>query len=355
MRGIITAVLAAAAAPLSAQGVPVPAQQQPADPFVAADAKATVEALAVALDENFVFPDKGKAYAAMLRANLAAGAYDSFADARAFAERVSADLQAVHEDGHLRLRVVPVADRGGPQASVGQAGPTGNAVSKAGWLAPGVAYIAFDMFPGNAATLADVRKFLDEHKDAESLVIDGRKHRGGGLAEMDLIFAEIFDKPTALVMMDTRRVTEERRGNPFGEAASLKLVPASQDVVRRVHSALPNSKATRLRSAKVYYLTAKRTTSAAEHLALALKRTGRATLIGETTGGAGHYGGMVPMGSIYAAFIPVGRTFDPDTNQGWEGTGVAPDVAVAADAALGEALKRAGVGVTGAAALASLK
>ena len=49
------------------------------------------------------------------------------------------------------------------------------------------------------------------------------------------------------------------------------------------------------------------------------------------------------MGASYAAFIPVGRTFDPDTGQGWEGTGVKPDVEVPADKALDEALKLAGV------------
>jgi C-terminal processing protease CtpA/Prc len=60
------------------------------------------------------------------------------------------------------------------------------------------------------------------------------------------------------------------------------------------------------------------------------------------------------MGSGYAAFVPVGRTFDPDTGQSWEGTGVAPDVPVSADRALDEALKLAGVKVSGEAALASL-
>jgi C-terminal processing protease CtpA/Prc len=64
---------------------------------------------------------------------------------------------------------------------------------------------------------------------------------------------------------------------------------------------------------------------------------------------------MAPMGNAYAAFIPVGRTFDPDTGESWEGTGVAPDVAVPADKALDEALKLAGAGVSGQAALAALK
>jgi len=109
-----------------------------------------------------------------------------------------------------------------------------------------------------------------------------------------------------------------------------------------------------LKDAKVYLLTSKGTFSAAEHLSLALKRTHRATLVGEATGGGAHFGGMAPMGKGYAAFIPVGRTFDPDTGESWEGTGVKPDVAVPADKALDEALKLAGAKTTGADALAGL-
>ena len=83
--------------------------------------------------------------------------------------------------------------------------------------------------------------------------------------------------------------------------------------------------------------------------------TRRATLVGEPTGGGAHFGGMVPMGAGYVAFIPVGRTFDPDTGQSWEGVGVKPDVAVPADKALEEALKLAGVKVSADGAAAQLK
>ena len=51
---------------------------------------------------------------------------------------------------------------------------------------------------------------------------------------------------------------------------------------------------------------------------------------------------MVDFGG-YAAFVPVGRTFDPDNDWDWEGVGVPPDVAVPADQALDEALRRLGV------------
>ena len=87
-------------------------------------------------------------------------------------------------------------------------------------------------------------------------------------------------------------------------------------------------------------LTSSSTASAAEHLALALKRTGRATLVGETTAGAGHYGRPIPV-RRYSVFVPFGRTYDPQAGQGWEGTGVAPDVATPADRALEVALSLA--------------
>jgi len=66
-------------------------------------------------------------------------------------------------------------------------------------------------------------------------------------------------------------------------------------------------------------------------------------LIGAQTRGAGNYGGLRSIGQGMAAFVPVGRTFDPDTGGGWEGRGVSPDIPVRAHQALVEALIRAGV------------
>ena len=347
---------AAMAVPLSAQ-TPAPAASTPVQapakaPFVKAEADAVIRDLATKLEEDFVFPDVGKNYAAMLRAKLAGGAYASFSDAHAFAEAVTSDLQAVHKDRHLRLHPPGLDGRGGRRIMRGPLSESG--LTKSGWLADGVAYVRFDGFPGNEATLADVRKFLDTYKDARTLIIDARAHRGGGLAEMDAMFPLLFDKPTVLVGMDTRIAVEERQGNPV-EDASLRKVKGPEGVVRREHFVTPAAAPTQLSKAKVFLLTSKRTGSAGEHLSLSLKRTKRATLIGETTAGAGHYGGMVPLGHGYSAFIPVGRTFDPDTNQGWEGTGVMPDVEVPADKALDEALRLAGLAVSGAVALAQLR
>lgn len=357
MRAFVLAALVASCAsvPLLAQSVASGhgAAAEARAPFVRAEAEAVVRELATQLEESFVFPDKGEAYAGMLRSNLQAGRYASFPDAQAFAEAVTNDLQAVHKDGHLRLRA-PRPSAGGAPAQRRSIDPT-NAIRKSGWIAPGVAYIDFTVFPGDPQTLAKLRRFLSDHKDAGTLIIDARDHGGGGLAEMDMMFPLFYARPTVLVQMDTRLAVDQRSDDPMDGEPTVRKVPGPSEVVRREHFVTPAADRAGLRDAKIYLLTSNDTASAAEHLALSLKRTGRATIVGETTAGAGHYGSVVRLPHEFAAFVPVGRTFDPDTGEGWEGTGVKPNVEVSADKALDEALKLAGVNESAEVALAQLK
>jgi len=108
------------------------------------------------------------------------------------------------------------------------------------------------------------------------------------------------------------------------------------------HSALPGPD-TPLRHAKVYLLVSNQTASAAEHLSLELKSSGRATLIGEATAGANHFGGPQPLNDHFAVWMPVGRTYDIKTGKDWEGAGIAPDIAVDPRQALVVALEKAGL------------
>jgi hypothetical protein len=340
--------------PLSARDVEPPPAAVAAPvkvPFVKSEAEAAVGDLATKLEDNFVLPDVAKQYAAMLRANLAAGKYASFADADAFAKAVTGDLQTVHKDGHLHLEVIKPDPATGKREQ--RPPTTRSGMISSGWINEDVAYVRFDGFPGNEATLTDIRNFLATHANAKTLIIDARKHHGGGIEEMNLIFPQLFAKETVVVDMDTRiavarRFGEEER-NPF-----FRKVSSPDTVLREEHFVVPAKTQGGLAKAQVFLLVSHDTASAGEHLALSLKRTHRATLIGETTRGAGNYGMFMPVAAGYLAFIPFGRTFDPDTGDGWEGVGVKPDVDVPADQALDEALRLARVKTSGAAALAAL-
>jgi C-terminal processing protease CtpA/Prc len=84
----------------------------------------------------------------------------------------------------------------------------------------------------------------------------------------------------------------------------------------------------------VYVLTSHTTFSAAEEFSYNLKSLKRATIVGETTGGGAHPGGGMPIGAHFGVRIPTGRSVNPITKTNWEGTGVDPDVKVAAERAL---------------------
>ena len=345
---LFTALAGGSAAGIAQQAAP-PAPRAADDgalPVAAAEARAVAASLADELEGKFVFPDVGKRYAAMLRAKAAAAGYDAAGTRSSLAAMLTDDVQRVAADGHLRVHVIPPEARAGlaarrqPSSALPSAPPS---LDEARLLAPGIAYIRFSAFFGSDEDIRRVTDLLQANADVKTVIFDLRTHRGGGLAEMDAILPYLFAQPAMLVQMDTRLAVEQAGGGPLADGPRLRRIAGPAEVVRREHHVVPHTAERRLQDAKVYLLTAGRTASAAEHFALAMKRTGRATLIGERTAGAGHFGGMLPLNDNFAAFIPVGRTFDPDTNQGWEGQGVAPDVEVPAAEALIEALVRSGV------------
>ncbi|KRD79764.1 S41 family peptidase [Lysobacter sp. Root983] len=344
----------------------------PDDPYPAA-----IETLADKLATRFVDPAVGRRYADMLRSKLSAGEYADIDDAKDLAQRLTLDLQAVAADGHLRVDLAPDLGAGagpvsnGPRRVVSPA-PTGTgsagaspqrapaasgapsrvsalapidlpSVAETKWIADGVAYIRFNQFAGEPASVAAIRAFVQDHANAKAVIIDTRSlARGGGLAEMDALFPFLFAQETVLVEMSVAKNERPGRGPVPFATPTLRTVPGAANQLVRQHVAIPDPAERRLRQAKVFYLTSKRTRSAGEHFALALQRTHRGTLIGERTAGANHFGGIEPIGAGLAAFIPVGRTYDPDTGKDWEGVGIVPDIEVPADEALAKALTLAG-------------
>jgi hypothetical protein len=316
-------------------------------------------ALADLLETGYVIPEIGKRYAAMLRQKAGAGAYKDIADPAELGQRLTADLFAVSPDRHLR--VVPAAMLGpndrpqprpadgakpqpsaAPRAPAGPRPPRRAPIEDAGWIAKDVAYIRFTEFPDDPDIVAATDRFMREHASAKAVIVDCRYNGGGGVAQMNAILPYLFAKSAVLVQMEMVESIAKARGNPFAEDAFMRPASgAAPGIVRTEHYVMPKTDETRLFGAKVFYLTSARTASAAEHLALAFKHTGRATLIGEMTAGANHFGGFEPIGGGLAVFLPVGRTIDPATGKDWEGTGIVPDVAVAPTLALQEALKRA--------------
>jgi hypothetical protein len=347
MFGFLFAALLASPLPMTgaiAQTPSAPAAK-PADaeaaPLESGEGRAVAQKLADELLKSFVFHDQAEAYAAMLRANAAAGKYDSGTRGK-LAELLTDDLQAVHKDGHLHVELAPRDD--GPSEPGARSGPPKGMppmIQAAKTIAPGIGYIRFTAFTGRDEEMATVRKWLAENSRDKVLIFDLRNHHGGGLAEQDAIFSYIFAKQTPLVKMAISKSVYDEHGAPFPKTATLSFASEGDKMVA-THAALPGE-ATPLRRAKVYLLISNKTASAAEHFSLAMKSTGRGTLIGEATAGANHFGGPAPLNDHFAVWMPIGRTYDVKTGKDWEGAGIAPDVTDDPKQALVFALEKAGL------------
>ena len=349
--GSISLLLIAAALPAGAlvAQVATPAAQSgeaatdaAALPLEQGEGRAVAAKLADELVSSFVYREQAAQYAAMLRRNAAAGRYDG-GNRGDLAKLITDDLQAVHKDGHLHVSLAE-----------GHSGPSSGARSEAGvprnfppliqsakTIAPGIGYIRFTAFMGREEELAAIRKWLVENRDAKTLIFDLRNHHGGGLDEMDAIFPYLFAERSPLVKMAVAKYIHDQDGNSEDDRPTIQTASEGDQVVD-THFALPGED-TPLRKAKVYLLVSNASASAAEHFALALKSTGRATLIGEPTAGANHFGGSRPINEHFAVWMPVGRTYDIKTGKDWEGDGIAPDIAVDPTQALIVALEKSGL------------
>ena len=128
----------------------------------------------------------------------------------------------------------------------------------------------------------------------------------------------------------------------FGdEPLHLSSIYWRDDDVTQKYWTLPHVPGKRLADEPVYVLTGPDTFSGGEEFAYDLQALGRATLVGESTGGGAHPGASYRLHPHFEAFIPIGRAINPVTGANWEGTGVIPDIAVPAELALDTAYRLA--------------
>lgn len=312
-----------------------------------AQVRAAVTQLADKMEQSYVFPEVASQYATFLRRQAAEGAYDNVNDAAQLAQTLGADLNGVHRDAHLRVTLAsppPTGDAPRVQPPRGE-----DAFGDDRWLADGVAYIRFTVLPEDQASQQRMAHILDRYADANVVVLDLRRCFGGSTEVMDVLFSRIYGQPTELVTMDTRTGANAELEAEFTGQATMHPASAPRGITRFVHWAQPTTPVNSLADARVYVLTG-RTASACEHMTLALKATHRATIVGGTTAGAGHYGGDQVFGDgRFQVFLPVGRTYVAATGQEWEGTGIAPDRTVPVEDALNVVLAEVGVAPTAAA------
>jgi hypothetical protein len=288
----------------------LPVHAQPVD---RAEMQAVITKADEELNKRYIFPDRAAGATAKIKAALDAGDYDAIADPKAFAERLTADLQSVTHDRHMRVFLA-----GAPlPPAPGAASPP---KAYAGFLAVNrlkgnIGYINLQGFPAVAPFAVVADQAMADLAGTKALIIDMRGNGGGSPETVAYLCSFFFDPKTRVHINDLiyrYPGTETYRRDAF----LTHPVPSS-------YLGKP-----------VYLLTSARTFSGAEEFVYDLQTQKRAKLIGETTGGGANPGGGWPLNPRFGMFIPTGRAENPITLTNWEGTGVKPDVAVARDQAL---------------------
>ena len=282
-----------------------------------------IDGAAAMLNEFYVFPDVARKMEEAVRTRHKAGEYDSISNGDAFAEKLTADLQEVSHDKHLRVNFNPAVLPKGPPSG----GPDTAAMrrqmermncgfEKAERLPPNIGYLKFNMFANPdicGPTASAAMNFLGS---VDALIIDLRENGGGDPKMVAYISSYLFDERTHLNDL------YNRKENKTEEFWTNTEVPGK-----------------RLGDKPVYVLTASRTFSGAEEFTYNLKNLKRATIIGETTGGGAHPVSGHRIDDHFMIGVPFARAINPISKTNWEGTGVEPDVKVPAAEAL-ETAKR---------------
>lgn len=274
------------------------------------------------MNANYVFPDVAKKCASHLQAELKAGKYDSIDSPGIFAEALSQALRSISKDKHIRVRYYPErveVQRDDPrlarQQELDSMRRSNYGFESVEHLEGNIGYLDLRAFSDptlGRETAAAAMGFL---ANSEAIIFDVRRNGGGSPEMVQFICSYLFEERTHLNSLYFRA---SDRTEDFW---TLDQLPGK-----------------RMPDVPVYVLTSQYTFSAAEEFSYNLQTQGRATLIGETTGGGANPGGTIPIGDGFMMFLPTGRAINPITGTNWEGVGVKPDIEVASSKALEKAI-----------------
>lgn len=273
------------------------------------DIAAVTDQVEMGLQKVYPLPDLGARYADALSARVKSGAYKGLEDC-ALAQKVTADLQAVHPDGHLHILCAPELQQFSKQwlqppsennwtpvfdgVELDHDNPVALLRSSRGWQLNDQAFDQAAHGLGMAAR-------------ARYVIIDLRNNPGGHGEIGHFIASYFFPAGKEAVLLE-RGLTRDPK--QLWQAYSLPYVPGP-----------------RLDGAKLYILVNHATASAAEGFSFFMQRQKRATIIGQTTAGAGNPATLVQLPSGMGMMVPFKRVVAPDSDEGWDSVGVVPDLA----------------------------
>ena len=304
-------------------------------PFDAATRSAVIDGAVDHMRRGYIFADVAEKMSEAVKARAARGEYDAITDPQAFARTLTEHLQAVSKDKHLRIvynaEGLPQRRQPTPEDRARQLAEERRrnfGFERVERLTGNVGYIDLRGFSGTPESRATAVAAMNFLADTDALMFDLRQNGGGSPFMIGILSSYLF---TEVVHLNDFYVRETDSRQQFFTSAEVEG--------RRYGKDKP-----------VYVLVSQRTFSAAEEFTYNLKNLKRATIVGETTGGGAHPGGVRRITDHFGIWLPNGRAINPITKTNWEGTGIEPHIATPAakalEAAHVDALKKLIAGAT---------
>jgi hypothetical protein len=282
----------------------------------AAERKQIVDALIAKLSRSYVDSVLGKKMSAALESHQERGDYDWEIDGPSFARLLTSQLRDISHDMHLEVVYSPSVLPNQPAEQTTESLARYRSLmlrqnctfEKVEIQPRNVGYVKLNSFPDPSVCRKTALAAMASLNHADALIFDLRDNRGGEPEMVAMIAAYLFDHPE--YWYNPRESTTERSWT---------------------RSPVPGNT---LADKPVYVLTSASTYSGAEQFCYNLKMLKRATLIGETTGGAAHAGVWYRIDDHFGVGIPEVKPINPFSSPDWAGTGVEPDVRVPSQDAL---------------------
>lgn len=289
-------------------------QPPPAGPF---DATLRAQVIDGAIDHMrraYIFADVAEKMAEAVRRRASLKQYDAMTDPKEFAATLTTHLQEVSRDKHLRIVYNPAGlpQRGGPPTPEDLARALADerrrnfGFHRVERLDGNVGYIELLGFSGSEEVAEAAVPAMNFVANTDALIFDLRRNGGGSPVTIGILSSYLFNEVVHLNDFYVRETDSRRQFFTRADVQGRRYGPDKP----------------------VFILTSSRTFSAAEEFTYNLKNLKRATIVGETTGGGAHPGGVRRITDHFGIWLPTGRAINPITKTNWEGAGIAPDIAV---------------------------
>jgi hypothetical protein len=289
---------------------------------------AVVEEVGRLLIEKYIFLDAAERIKDHIDRRLKAGAYDDLDDPALFAQVLTDDLYEASQDRHFHVAFDPrQADLVRAQESESEAEKRrAYEAHRERDRTTNFGFKKVEHLTGNIGYV-DIR-YLSNAEYAGQTAVAAMNF----LAGSDAVIIDIRDTPGGYPNMVQLLCSYFIKGTQEGRTHLNTFERRFDDSIEQfwTWSYVPGK---RMYEVDLYVLTSRFTGSGAEELAYNLRNLERATLVGESTGGAAHPVRAVVIENNFVMHLPDGRPVNPISGTNWESTGVEPHIDVPADEA----------------------